>query len=116
MKRKCLAWAKEHVKWTTVQWDSVMFCDESKFNVHDSDGKHYIWCRSNEACYPDCIEQTSSNKTGQEIVHLNPTRNCWHVISNKIADKKPTTNMTLQEVIISVWHHGLGSEYIKKQT
>jgi hypothetical protein len=29
---KRLVWAKVHVKWTAVQWDSVMFSDEPKFN------------------------------------------------------------------------------------
>jgi hypothetical protein len=36
-------------------------------------------------------------------------------MSNKIADRKPTNKKTLQEVIICVWYHELGSEYIKKQ-
>jgi hypothetical protein len=27
MRRKCVAWAKEYVKWTAVQWDSVIFSD-----------------------------------------------------------------------------------------
>jgi hypothetical protein len=39
MKRKCLAWAEEHVKWITVWWDSVIFSPESKFDLHGSDGK-----------------------------------------------------------------------------
>jgi transposase len=45
---------------------------------------------------------------------LNPIENCWHVMSNKIAGRKPANDRTLQEVIICVWCHELWSEYIKK--
>ena len=37
MMQKRLSWAKQHVSWTKAQWDSVIFSDESKFNLHSSD-------------------------------------------------------------------------------
>jgi ribosomal protein S19 len=49
MKRKRFAWAKKHVKWTTMQWDKVIFPDESKFNLHVYDGKQYVSRRINAA-------------------------------------------------------------------
>jgi hypothetical protein len=52
MRKKCPAWAKEHVKLTAVQWDSVIFSDKSNFNHHGSDGKQYVWYRRNEAYHP----------------------------------------------------------------
>jgi hypothetical protein len=57
MKTKCPAWAKEHVKWLTLQWDSVIFSDEPKFNLHGSDGREYVCQKSNKACHPVCIQK-----------------------------------------------------------
>jgi hypothetical protein len=57
MRIKCLAWAKEYVKWTAVHWDSVTFSDDSKFNLHGSDGKQHAWHINNETYHPDYIEQ-----------------------------------------------------------
>jgi hypothetical protein len=36
---------------------------------------------------------------------LDAEAKCWHVMSNKIADRKPTNKRTSQEVIICVWYH-----------
>jgi hypothetical protein len=47
---------------------------------------------------------------------LNAVENCWQVVSNQIADKKPANKGTLQELIICVWYHELGSECIKKHS
>ena len=43
----------------------------------------------------------------------NPIENCWHIMGTKIAEKKPSTKLTLQESIIRVWHHELGQDYIQ---
>lgn len=56
MKKKRLAWAKEHSNWTIQQWERVIFSDESKFNLHGSDGKQYVRRRSSETYHPDCID------------------------------------------------------------
>lgn len=45
---------------------------------------------------------------------LNPIENCWHIMGTKIAEKKPSTKLTLQESIIRVWHHELGQDYIQR--
>ncbi|KAG2192872.1 hypothetical protein INT47_006044 [Mucor saturninus] len=34
-----LTWAKDKVKWTPERWENVIWSDESKFNVQDSDGR-----------------------------------------------------------------------------
>lgn len=33
-----IEFAKEHVNWSTTQWKTVLFSDESKFNMKSSDG------------------------------------------------------------------------------
>uniref|UniRef100_A0A915DNF1 Transposase Tc1-like domain-containing protein n=1 Tax=Ditylenchus dipsaci TaxID=166011 RepID=A0A915DNF1_9BILA len=37
-----LSFAKEHQNWTVDQWKSVLWSDESKFNMIGSDGKGYV--------------------------------------------------------------------------
>ncbi len=41
--RERLRFARDHVDWTDVQWKNVLFSDESKFNLHRSDGM--VWVR-----------------------------------------------------------------------
>lgn len=36
-------WAKEHREWTVKDWKRVVYSDESKFNLHGSDGNQWVW-------------------------------------------------------------------------
>ena len=67
MKQKRLSWAKQHVSWTMDQWNSVIFSDDSKFNLYGSDGKRYVRRRKNEAFHPDCISPTVKFPVGQMV-------------------------------------------------
>ena len=42
-KKKRLEWAKAHKHWTMENWKSMIFSDESKFNIFGSDGHRYCW-------------------------------------------------------------------------
>lgn len=37
-----LKFAKEHINWTTEQWRKILWSDESKFNLSNTDGIHFI--------------------------------------------------------------------------
>ena len=37
-----LTWARAHARWTR-QWGTVLFSDESKFNVSFADGRLWVW-------------------------------------------------------------------------
>lgn len=37
-----LEFAMDHVSWTETQWKNILFSDESKFNLHKSDGMLYV--------------------------------------------------------------------------
>jgi len=39
----CRQWCEEAVEWTQEDWDTIIFSDESKFNLYGSDGCRY--CR-----------------------------------------------------------------------
>jgi transposase len=42
------AWAQEHMNWTLEEWQNCLFTDESKFNLHHSDGRIFVWRRPGE--------------------------------------------------------------------
>lgn len=43
-RRLRLEWAWEHQRWFHPQWSGVLFTDESRFKVSNSDGRTRIWC------------------------------------------------------------------------
>ena len=43
-----MAWAKAHKHWTVENWRSVIFSDESKFNLFGSDGRRWCWRKPGE--------------------------------------------------------------------
>jgi len=47
-KTKHFAWAKAHKYWTAEDWKSVIFSNESKFNLFGSDGHRWCWRRPGE--------------------------------------------------------------------
>jgi hypothetical protein len=47
-KRKGLEWAKAHAHWSAEDWLSVIFSDESKFNLIGSDGLSWCWRKPGE--------------------------------------------------------------------
>ena len=69
-----LKWAKDHAKWTAAQWRKVIFSDESKFNLHGSDGKVYVRRRPGEEYRPECLVSTVKHPESQMI---------WGCISSK---------------------------------
>ena len=42
------AWAREHLRWTRDQWDSVLFSDESRFTLSRNYGRQQCWRRQGE--------------------------------------------------------------------
>jgi transposase len=67
MKSARLKWAKEHRSWTEDDWRKVVFSDESKFNLHGSDGVHFVRRRISEKYHPDCILGTVKHPPGQMV-------------------------------------------------
>lgn len=58
MRKNRLAWSKEHAVWTLDDWKKVIFSDESKFNIHGSDGIKYVRRMPHEAYSPQCLDLT----------------------------------------------------------
>lgn len=67
MRLQRLEWAREHEGWTKNMWNKVIFSDESKFNLHGSDGKTYVRRRIGEEFQPSCLINTVKHPQGQMI-------------------------------------------------
>ena len=63
-RRKRLAWAKAHIKWTLDDWKRVVFSDETKICRFGSDGKHYAWKREGEPLLGKHVQQTVKHGGG----------------------------------------------------
>ena len=67
-KKKRLVQAKKYVLWTKVQWDTEIFSDESKFNLHGSDSIWYVRRHKNKEFNPDNLSQTVKFAASQKHV------------------------------------------------
>ena len=65
---KQLEWAKAHVNWTRGNWKSVLFSDESKFNIFGSDGHGWCWRRSGEELDPRYTKKVVKHGGGSIMV------------------------------------------------
>ena len=63
-----LQWAREHKDWTMEQWNSVVWSDESKFNIFQSDGRTYVRRRKSEEFDEGCVVGTVKHGGGSVMV------------------------------------------------
>ncbi len=63
-KRRRFLWAKAHLKWTVAKWKTVLWSDESKFEVlFGKLGRHVIWTKEdkdNLSCYQRSVQKPAS--------------------------------------------------------
>jgi transposase len=57
-KKARLAFAKKYESWTSEEWKKVIWSDESKFNLLNSDGKEYFWTNRPEELTAEGISPT----------------------------------------------------------
>ncbi len=57
-------WAKDHLKWTVSKWKSVLWSDESKFDILvENHGSHVLWAKEEgdlPACYQRSVQKPAS--------------------------------------------------------
>ncbi len=63
-KRRRFLWAKAHLKWTVAKWKTVLWSDESKFEVlFGKLGRHVIRTKEdkdNPSCYQRSVQKPAS--------------------------------------------------------
>lgn len=67
-KKRRLAFAKAHRTWTVDDWKMVIFSDETKFNLLNSDGKEYYWTKTPGILSRDAVKQTKKYGGGKVLV------------------------------------------------
>lgn len=73
--KKRREWAKCHEKWTTQNWEKVIFSDESKFNLFGSDG--IMWCRRGPG------EEFHRKNVDQRVKHGGGSVMVWGCMTSK---------------------------------
>jgi transposase len=53
-----LAWCHERRRWSNLEWQRVIFTDESKFNLNRPDGGERVWRRAHEKYQNSCTTPT----------------------------------------------------------
>uniref|UniRef100_A0A1I7XLR4 HTH_Tnp_Tc3_2 domain-containing protein n=1 Tax=Heterorhabditis bacteriophora TaxID=37862 RepID=A0A1I7XLR4_HETBA len=67
-RRARVAFAREHLTWSAVDWTKAVFSDESKFNRFGSDGKKYVRRRPGEEFMPKCTIPTIKHGGGSVMI------------------------------------------------
>lgn len=66
--QKRLKFAQEHVNWSIERWKSVLWTDESKFELFGSHRRQFVRRKVNERFKPECILPTVKHGGGSVMV------------------------------------------------
>lgn len=66
--RARLQWWREHRSWTSNDWASVLFSDESRFSLSSDRRRQPIWHESGAACRPENILERDRYHQGSVMV------------------------------------------------
>ena len=67
-KAQRLNWARAHLRWIRRQWGSVLFTDESKFNVQNCDGRYRVYRERGQRFTENYVQKR--NRGGGGSVHV----------------------------------------------
>ena len=60
--KKRLAWAKKCEQWTLDWWKSVLWSDESKYEIFGSNRRAFVRCRVDERMISACVVPTMKHE------------------------------------------------------
>ncbi|MBN3285256.1 TC1A transposase, partial [Polyodon spathula] len=67
-KRRRLAWAKKHRNWTFEEWKSILWTEESKFEISGSNHRVFVRRREGERMSSACVVPTVKHGGGSVMV------------------------------------------------
>ncbi len=114
-KRRCFLWAKAHLKWTVAKWKTVLWSDESKFEVlFGKLGRHVIRTKEdkdNPSCYQRSVQKPASlmvwgcmSACGSgQLTHLERHHQCWKVYPSSRTTYAPiqTSSLSREDLAFS---------------
>ena len=110
---KWLKFGKEMLEKLSNFWESVIWCDESKFNLFGSDGKVMVWRTLREEFDPKCSVPTVKHGGGSVVVWGCFTRQgvgklC---VLDRIMDRFYYRDILEQNLLPSIDHFKFGQQY-----
>ncbi|CAF3709059.1 unnamed protein product [Rotaria sp. Silwood1] len=67
-RRKRVLWSREQLLKPMEFWNSILWSDESKFNLFGSDGRQIVWRQPHEAMKRECLQPTVKYGGGSVMV------------------------------------------------
>uniref|UniRef100_A0A1I7WIJ5 DDE_3 domain-containing protein n=1 Tax=Heterorhabditis bacteriophora TaxID=37862 RepID=A0A1I7WIJ5_HETBA len=115
--RTRVAFAREHLTWSTADWTKVLFSDDSKFNCFGSDGKKYVRHRLGEELMLKCTIPTIKHGGGSVMVCAVFNRNGpgpLHIVEG-IMDSTSYVRILGENILPYVRSQRLGRNWIFQQ-
>ncbi len=67
-KKARLNWARKYASWTSDDWRKVIWSDESKFTLVNSEGKEYVWVKQTDSLRDDEVIGTKKFGGGKVML------------------------------------------------
>jgi transposase len=67
-RRNRLQWCRARARWNRARWSSVLFTDESRFQLHRADGRVRVWRRRGERYANACVRESDRWGGGSVMV------------------------------------------------
>nr|KAG5714667.1 hypothetical protein BaRGS_000155 [Batillaria attramentaria] len=67
-RRARIAFCRNHQRWNKQQWDRVLFTDESRFTLSNSDARRRVWRRVGERYIDACVQEHDRYGGGSVMV------------------------------------------------
>ena len=114
-RRDRLQWAGRHINWTRQDWRMILFSDESRFALSNSDGRIRVYRRRNER-YADCcvLQRDRFGGGGSVIVWAGISygyRNQLVVIDGNLNAQKYRDRVFAPHVVPLLQNHGVISVF-----
>ena len=97
-----LAWANAHSRWPRQRWQTVLFTDESKFNLSYSDGRRRVFRRTGERYADCCVVEVNRFGGGGLMVWAGISRNFktdLHIVRGRLNAAAYRDNI-LQPIVV----------------
>jgi len=62
-RKKRYGWCRMRKKWEK-EWDSIIWSDESRFEIFNNDSKNWVWRKKDEKYQVNCLKPTVKNSEG----------------------------------------------------
>ncbi|GFU45071.1 uncharacterized protein TNCV_4235561 [Trichonephila clavipes] len=92
---------------TEIFWNSVIFSDESKLNIHGSDGHQKVRKKANAALEPKnargTVKHGGGKKKPPQSPDLNPIEHLWDYLDRQIRKQEIKTKNDLKKALFEEW-------------